>query len=238
MNKAELKKYEDMADNLLKEKNDCDLNYPVEDYSTGKVVLYHGTNTNNLDKILKDGLYPRGNSEGNWTHTIRSRNDMVYLTNSYAVYFAICSIGEDDMYDGFVKPVVLEVEVDACNLYPDEDFMEQATRNNTMWQDYFMSIGHEDMTARTEYFRDNISEFQDDYTNSLEYLGNACYLGEIKPESIKRYSVLDANKVWDYSDPTITLMNYRIMGSRYRKLSKKLMWENPLSINEVILNKE
>ena len=238
MNKAELKKHQEIAEKFAMEREQEQLEYPVEDYSADTVVLYHGTNTNNLDKILKDGLYPRGNSEGNWTHTIRSRNDMVYLTNSYAVYFAMCSIGEDDMHDGFVKPVVLEVEVDACNLYPDEDFMEQATRNNAMWQDYFDSIGCKDMTARTEYFRDNISEFADDYINSLEYLGNACHFGEIKPESIKRYSVLDANKVWDYSDPTITLMNYKIMGSRYRKLSKKLMWENPLSINEVILNKE
>jgi len=235
MNKKELKK---VADNFAMEREQEQLEYPVEDYSADKVILYHGTNTANLKKILKDGICPRGNNEGNWEHTIRSRNDMVYLTNSYAVYFAMCSMSEDDMHSMVVDPVVLEVEVDTKSLYPDEDFMEQATRNNAMWQDYFMSIGHEDMTARTEYFRDNISEFQDDYTNSLKYLGNACYLGEIKPESIKRYSVLDVGKVWEYSDPTITLMNYKICGSKYRKLSKKTMWEKPLSINEVIFNKE
>lgn len=231
MNKKELKK---VADKFAMEREQEQLEYPVEDYSADKVILYHGTNTDNLDKILEDGLCPRGNNKGNWEHTIRSRNDMVYLTNSYAVYFAMCSIPKDSK----ASPVVLEVEVDTKSLYPDEDFMEQATRNNAMWQDYFMSIEHEDMTARTEYFRDNISEFQDDYTNSLKYLGNACYLGEIKPESIKRYSVLDDSKVWEHSDPTITLMNYKILGSKYRKLSKKTMWEEPLSINQVIFNKE
>jgi hypothetical protein len=233
MNKKELKK---VADNFAMEREQEQLEYPVEDYSADKVILYHGTNTDNLDKILQDGLCPRGNNKGNWEHTIRSRNDMVYLTNSYAVYFAMCSIPEDSK----ASPVVLEVEVDTKSLYPDEDFLEQATRTNEMWQDYFMSmsIGQEDITARTEYFRDNISEFQDDYTNSLKYLGNACYLGEIKPESIKRYSVLDDSKVWEHSDPTITLMNYKILGSKYRKLSKKTMWEEPLSINQVIFNKE
>ena len=236
MNKKELKKHQEIADKFAMEREQEQLEYPVEDYSADKVILYHGTNTDKLDKILEDGLCPRGDNKGNWEHTIRSRNDMVYLTNSYAVYFAMCSIPEDSK----ANPVVLEVEVDTKSLYPDEDFLEQATRTNEMWQDYFMSmsIGQEDITARTEYFRDNISEFQDDYTNSLKYLGNACYLGEIKPESIKRYSVLDDSKVWEHSDPTITLMNYKILGSKYRKLSKKTMWEKPLSINEVIFNKE
>ena len=146
----------------------------------------------------------------------------------------MCSIPEDSK----ASPVVLEVEVDTKSLYPDEDFMEQITRNDIVWQQYFNSVGCEDMTARTEFFRDNISEFQDNYINSLEHLGNACYLGEIKPESIKRYSVLDDSKVWEHSDPTITLMNYKILGSKYRKLSKKTMWEEPLSINQVIFNKE
>ena len=238
MNKAELKKHQEIADKFVMEREQEQLEYPVEDYSKDKVVLYHGTNTANLKKILKDGLCPRGNNEGNWTHTISSRNDMVYLTNSYAVHFAMCSMSEDDMHGMVVDPVVLEIEVDTKNLYPDEDFMEQATRTNSMWQGYFDDIGCEDMTARTKHFRDNISEYKEYYNDSLKHLGNACYLGEIKPESIKRYSVLNTDVVWDYSDPTITLMNYKILGSRYRKLSKKLMWEEPLSINEVIFNKE
>ena len=239
MNKVELK---EMADKFAIEREQEQLEYPVEDYSADKVVLYHGTNTANLKKILKDGLCPRGNNEGNWEHTIGSRNDMVYLTNSYAVYFAMCSMSNlailESENEMLVDPVVLEVEVDTKNLYPDEDFMEQATRTNSMWQGYFDDIGCEDMTARTKHFRDNISEYKEYYNDSLKHLGNACYLGEIKPESIKRYSVLNTDVVWDYSDPTITLINYKILGSKYRKLSKKLMWEKPLSINQVIFNKE
>ena len=238
MNKVELK---EMADKFAIEREQEQLEYPVEDYSKDKVVLYHGTNTANLNKILKDGLCPRGNKGGNWEHTIGSRNDMVYLTNSYAVYFAMCSMSNlailESENEMLVDPVVLEVEVDTKNLYPDEDFMEQATR--TYFRDNISEYkGRKDMIARTEYFRDNISEYKESYNDSLKHLGNACYLGEIKPESIKRYSVLNTDVVWDYSDPTITLMNYKILGSKYRKLSKKLMWEKPLSINQVIFNKE
>ena len=42
--------------------------------------------------------------------------------------------------------------------------MEQATRTNSMWQGYFDDIGCEDMTARTKYFRDNISEYNESLT--------------------------------------------------------------------------
>ena len=52
------------------------------------------------------------------------------------------------------------------------------------------------------------------------------------PKNIIRYSILDESKILDYSDPTITLMNYQILGGRYRKLSQKTMWEEPLSIEQ------
>ncbi len=43
------------------------------------------------------------------------------------------------------------------------------------------------------------------------------------------------NKILDYSDPTITLQNYQILGGRYRMISEKTMWEKPLSKESINL---
>lgn len=57
------------------------------------LILYHGTSSKYLPSILREGIKPRKlTRQSNWKTTIESRNDMVYLTNAYALYFAICSL--------------------------------------------------------------------------------------------------------------------------------------------------
>ena len=87
-----------------------------------KIILYHGTDTNNLEKILKEGIKPRGNSKGNWVHAdLYSNNKLIYLTDTYAWYYSVNQANEDNE-----NCTVLQIEVDTNNLYCDEDLFMQA----------------------------------------------------------------------------------------------------------------
>ena len=185
------------------------------------LTLYHGTTTKHLDHILKKGITPRyKNSIGNWKDN-PSRDDMVYLSDAYACYFAYVTAGEQGG-----EPLVLEVNVKKDRLYPDEDYLEQFTRIDPAWKDI---VENTTMEHRTKHFKDTLLDFKDYFEDSLKFLGNACYKGIIKPKNIVKYSILNDDKVLEYSDPTITLQNYIYLGERYRELSKSTMWKKPLS---------
>jgi len=56
------------------------------------MLLYHGTSEAALKDILKEGIMPRtlkGQRSGNWRHTVTSNPKAVYLTDTYAAYFAL-----------------------------------------------------------------------------------------------------------------------------------------------------
>jgi len=91
------------------------------------------------------------------------------------------------------------------------------------------------MQERTIYFKQNLLDYKDDYQTSLFGLGNCCHKGVIKPKNIVRYSILDYNEILNYSDPSINLQNYQLLGGRYRMISDKTMWEKPLSIESINL---
>jgi hypothetical protein len=90
--------------------------------------LYHGTAERHLPAILRDGLKPRGKRKGNWSHSIESNADAIYLTNAYALYFAHSATDPKDNGD---RSVVLEIDtskLDSFWLVPDEDWLEQVSR--------------------------------------------------------------------------------------------------------------
>ena len=196
------------------------MNYPMPDYSTGKVKLYHGTSTQHLDDIIANGIKPRHGSDSNWSDN-PSNPKMVYLSSAYAVYFAQQAAGDE------YEPVVFEVLVDTKRLYPDEDYLEQITRHDPAWSELHECMSMEELTA---FFRDNLESYQEHYDDSLYKLGNCCHKGVIKPKAIQRYSVLDNREAIKHSDPTITLINFRILGGSYRRLSDIQMWQEPLSV--------
>jgi hypothetical protein len=192
-----------------------------------KIKLYHGTTTKHLDNILKQGITPRHDRPSNWDKH-PSREDMVYLTNAYAIYFAqVCCD-----WEAGESPVVLEVLVDEKRLYPDEDFLEQASRNLTA--EHWVEFNKNSIETKTSIFRQDLLNWQDQYQSSLNNLGNACYKGTIKPKNILRYSILsDCLKTWEHGDPSITLMNYMALGEKYRHRCEVEAWEKPIS-EEVI----
>ena len=231
MNMNEL---QELADRQALQREE-ELKYPPKDYSKGKVTLYHGTSTKYLDDILLKGITPRHNKGiGNWSGN-PSHPLMVYLSDAYPVYFAQQSVNaynEKNCDSEKDEPVVLEVIVDTKRLYPDEDFLEQYHRIAPQWKD---AVEKTTMQERTIYFKQNLLDYKDDYQTSLFGLGNCCHKGVIKPKNIVRYSILDYNEILNYSDPSINLQNYQLLGGRYRMISDKTMWEKPLSIESINL---
>ena len=92
-------------------------------------LLYHGTNGAWLGSILRSGIEPRGSrpARNNWKHVPHQSNPRcVYLTDSYAPYFAFnAARGKDPLC------AVIEVDTDRLdpnNLTFDEDCWEQLGR--------------------------------------------------------------------------------------------------------------
>ena len=83
--------------------------------------IYHGTSSANVDKILLNGITPRGDTESHWDR-YPSRNDLVYLSTAYPFYFACVAAQVDEI------SAVFEVDTDLLDtewMLPDEDFIAQ-----------------------------------------------------------------------------------------------------------------
>lgn len=175
--------------------------------------LYHGTSLEAAENALVVGLVPRGKRKGNWGRTVMSRSDAVYLTNCYAPYFAMCA---DDK-----TPALLEIDTDHLtigNLVPDEDVLEQGFRGrDDLPSDWSME-------KRTKHYRKYLHNWAGEYEMSIKAMGNCAYLGTIPPEAITRALYFDPREAqqfsWQSMDPSISLMNYKLVGKKYRGLTK------------------
>lgn len=190
--------------------------------------LYHGTRAQRLPAILAYGLSPRRNhgATGNWRHSVQSNPRAVYLTNAYPLYFAGSTIKDPDE-----DLLILEVNVamlDPHRLAPDEDFLEQVTRDNPD----FAGVGA-GMKARTRWFRHRaLTGFAHHWRDSLAGLGTCAYFSTIPPTAITRWATIPINSpLVRASDPTINLMNYRIMGGYYRQLVRRIFGDDVVSEN-------
>ena len=187
-----------------------------------KVTLYHGTSESHARSIVHEGIHPRGEGDGegegedrgNWD--VPSSPDMVYLTRVYAGYFAAAASESNE------KWAIVEVSVDHVNLLPDEDFLEQATRDSP---DTVCPLCG--MEARTEWFRDNLHNFSHHALDSLDAIGNVAHRGMIPVSNITRATLFDPRKSPMLAimavDPAICIANHRFMGDRYRALTRALM---------------
>jgi hypothetical protein len=179
--------------------------------------LYHGTSRKYLDKILKEGLKPRGKKgTNNWKHSVGSNPNTVYLTNAYAIYFA--HVASDDDEDDMV---VLEIETAKLNpflLMPDEDFLEQVTRSGGP------APRDKSMKYRTMWYRRRLKAFQHLWLDSINELGTCGYFGNIPVAAMTRYSIIPNNRRAELIvagvDPQISIQNYFICGDRYRNWTR------------------
>ena len=196
--------------------------------------LYHGTTGAVAHRALKEGLLPRGmtGAAGHWVHTVDSSLETVHLTVAYAPYFAHAAQPADVAVDD-QQWAVIEIDVsklDTGCLMPDEDFLEQGTRGQEVpaW-----CKGLEDchgMNARTEWFRDRLRAFASHWPDSIKSLGTAAHRGPIDPSAISRIGIYTPHKdsgivTLSALDPAIMILNYLIMGPRYRAITRWFVGE-------------
>jgi hypothetical protein len=161
-----------------------------------------------------------------------SSPDHVYLTVAYAAYFAMQATPDGERW------AIIEIDTDLLpddgtgHLYPDEDWLEQATRGQMLPAEWDIPLMTADpatgtMTARTSWFRENLWMFPHMWEDSINGLGNCAYGGVIPPEAITRVSFIEPARnpsmTLMASDPTITLLNYAFCQSKYQNLIKWCM---------------
>lgn len=177
---------------------------------TERMILYHGTSTALLDEILKKGLI--ANRYDNWEHTSSSKKGFIYLTSTYATYFAmvcVSNLGGD--------PVVIEVDVSKKCLYPDEDFFACALNNVT---ERVIGESSQERIIRLAKETD-INELKDYWKGSLDTIGNVAHKGNIKPSRIKRYcEFTDKRLQYNSMDASISMLNFKLCGNWYRQAIK------------------
>jgi hypothetical protein len=194
--------------------------------------LYHGTAGRFLPKILKDGLTPRGKRRGHWQHTVMSNSEAVYLTDAYAPYFSInCATKKD------TTAAIIEIDTDRLDPWqfvPDEDVLEQTSRprRGVAVDDLPLDWS---MEQRTAWYRDNLYEYADKQTwkKSLDAMGTCAYMGDIPVSAITRvltFNMLDkrlSSLLLTFANPSITLMNYQLVGRKYRYYTALMFGETP-----------
>lgn len=190
------------------------------------MLLYHGTSERAARLALRQGLRTRSSLKlrGNWHHTVQSNPKAVYLTDSYAGFFAMSAI------KGEGNPAVIEVDIAQLNpfdLYPDEDMLEQVGR------------GHDDVPGdiveRTKHYRRIMTSYVDKWEVSLKHMGTVAHIGDIPPQAITRIAIIDEQKLrpfcFAHTNPSISVINYSICGAEYRWLSA-VIFEPDLPITQ------
>jgi len=139
------------------------------------MILYHGTDSKNLDSILAKGLLPRKDT-GNIVYSgdLASNEHFTYLTRWNPVAHAY-SIDEN-------KPVIIKVDVDEEDLYPDEDWLER-------------ELSWESIVATGKAWHGKPSELdinsnKEKWRESYHLFGNVA-IKHVPPEKIIDHIVLD-----------------------------------------------
>lgn len=174
-------------------------------------LLYHGTSSRLLGRILSQGIKPRGSRrKGNW-ESYPSHPELVYLTTAYAPYFAWHAA---DVRKG-ERATIVEVDggrLAESRLFPDEDFVAQCVSQTERRP-------LEDVHSKV---RDTIFYYGDLASASVEHLGNVAHRGVVEPGAITRVATIDLEKqrdlAWVCMDPSISLLNYKHCGKKYRSV--------------------
>lgn len=198
--------------------------------------VYHGTSAENMDNILNEGILPRKKTDNsNWSQSeFNSLPKHVYLTDIYGIFFGMCAAEETENIS------IIEIDMDRLDeslLYPDEDFIEQSIRQNTIepvWEDN-NSIS---IVERTRLVRKNISDYKHLWEDSLNGIGNISYKSRIPTEAIRRVSTINRedapNEFFLQIDPTITIQNALFAGNKYRFLTE-VIFGKEVTVKDVII---
>lgn len=185
------------------------------------MLVYHGTSELYWSNILNEGLRPRSERAGNWQHTVDSNPKMVYLTNAYAGYFAFSATVDEE------RMVIIEIETNKLaqgSFYPDEDFIAQVIYHKQKDE----PGARETLLETTKMVRDNSRTFRKYWRDSLNGMGNCCYMGNIPISAMTRVSFLPWHPFFiAVIDPSISILNYKYCGDKYQMLTRIMMGDIP-----------
>lgn len=166
--------------------------------------LYHGTSREMLDRILVEGIRPRGELPGNFGHSVASHPGAVYLTDTYPTYFAVGS--------GRSAGAIIEIDVDALDagrLRADEDYLASTTSGGPS-------------RSNVRRHRDQLVDVLSSWQDSLSGLGTCAYLGTIPVTAITRVAIIDFDKAPGLAcagaDMSISLANFQMCGFDHRAM--------------------
>lgn len=189
-----------------------------------RTKMYHGTAYKYYDTIRKFGITPRSSGEGNWDE-FPSRSDMVYLTTTYPFFFSVAAENKEDSE----KIVVFETEL--CNLdynylYPDEDFVYQVMKMK--YKPKIEALAHD---LHVE-IKEGIEKYREMWLSSIINMGNCAYQDDIHPTCFSRCCIVDlkdrSHLAMEILNPSISIMNHRLCGERYRDMIAWFFGDIPL----------
>jgi hypothetical protein len=198
------------------------------------MMLYHGTKAALLTTLTREGILPREmqkkKSRGNWTHTITSNRKAIYLTDAYPGHFASVASGK-------TRGLILEIDRGALLpwlLCPDEDMLEQLSRNVPSNGSNNLAPGDWSMAKRTRYYRQLAPMNPKLADKSLEMMGTCGYYGPISWKAVRRYVIVDWEKLVENNpvmfymacDTMVSVMNYKVLKTRHRELNKWFFGES------------
>lgn len=182
------------------------------------MTLYHGTDATAVDSILHSGLQPRtATGRSNWAdNQTESLSDHVYLTSVFGPHFAKAAAHKNGDSDRRIALFEVDFErLDTNQMYPDEDFVEHATRPDYEFSNADLDLDIPDtipldpdasVVERTEVVRQHIDAVQHLWDESLERFGNCSVRGGIPPEAITRVAVAEPpRRVWENIDTSVIM---------------------------------
>lgn len=188
------------------------------------MLLYHGTNAEYLNSILKSGLVPRGRKQGNWNE-IPSHPDCVYLA-TYGAYFAV----------RFERWLILEIDTERLNrsdLLPDEDVIANVCLDppkRMVTEQERIAYAECIARARSKLKKGVIkspSGKSVDWGFSLKYLGTCCHDGAVPAKAITRYAMYDpasnAPITEEIKGIGVSPLYYEQLGHQFRALNRWIM---------------
>ena len=207
------------------------------------MMVYHGTSLTNWKKIIKTGILPRTRTrKANWTGTLASQENGVYLTSGYAVNYAAHAAAKKND-----KLVLIEVDLDSIPgalVLADEDALEQATRGG----DDGLPRGWKG-EQRVAHYRSMVKAYASKgmgFNWSMEKMGTGVHLGPIPVEAITRTVIIDpaieSNLMQICMDASVTVPNHMLYGEYWKALTQEVflgqsdgwLWrpneESPLSM--------
>lgn len=204
--------------------------------------LYHGTSEQNYKEIMSQGkLKPRRDSKrDNWNTSVKSRDDMVFLTNAYPLYYAVNAIADKDWDTMHIKPafaVIFEIDTDQLDqkmLCADGDALEQIKRH-----DKNELPGSWSIAKRKAYYHENCHKYR--WDQSIQISGLCAYQGSVKRESFSRVALINlriqTELCFQALDMIPDIKKYStIDGVKFRTLSRWIFGDSPLESDKKFLN--